>query len=47
MLGFKNFNSACSIIAGVETLHMIHKGQAGTLNVTEEIILINQLLGVA
>ncbi len=22
------FNSACSIIAGVETLHMIHKGQA-------------------
>ena len=29
--------SACSIIAGVETLHMIHKGQAGTLNITKSI----------
>jgi len=47
MLGFKNFNSACSIINGVETLHMIHKGQAGTSSITEEVILINQLLGVA
>ena len=37
MLGFKNFNSACSIIAGVETLHMIHKGQAGTSNITKSI----------
>lgn len=47
MFGFKNFNSACSIIAGVETIHMIHKGQAGTSNITEEVILINQLFGVA
>ena len=34
-------------IAGVETLHMIQKGQAGTSSITEEVILINQLLGVA
>ena len=47
MLGFKNFNSACSIIAGVETLHMMHKGQAGTSNITDEVILINQLFGIA
>ena len=47
MLGFKNFSSACSIIAGVETLHMIHKEQAGTSNITDEVILINQLFGIA
>ena len=41
------FNSACSFIAGVETLHMISKGQAGTSNITDEVILINQLFGIA
>jgi len=31
MLGFKNFHSAAKIIAGIETMHMIRKGQlAGT-----------------
>ena len=27
MLGFKEFRSAARIIAGIETLHMIKKGQ--------------------
>ena len=27
MLGFKSFWSACIIIAGIETMHMIKKGQ--------------------
>ena len=47
MLGLKNFNSACSTIAGIEAMRMIKKGQAGTSNVTEEIELINGLFCVA
>jgi len=47
MLGFKNFNSACSIISGIEAMHMIHKRQAGTENVLDEINLINRLFCVA
>ena len=27
MLGFKNFHCAAKIIAGIETMHMIRKGQ--------------------
>jgi transposase-like protein len=29
MLGFKTFQSAAKIIAGIETMHMIKKGQLG------------------
>jgi IS6 family transposase len=47
MLGFKNFESACSTISGIESMHMIHKGQAGTSTVAEEVALINQLFCVA
>ena len=47
MLGFKSFRSACSTIAGIEAMHMIHKGQAGTSSVAEEVTLIKQLFGVA
>jgi len=47
MLGFKSFRSACSTIAGIEVMHMIHKGQAGTSSVAEEVTLIKQLFGVA
>ena len=47
MLGFKSFQSACSIISGIEAMHMIHKGQAGTSNVTQEVALINQLFCLA
>ena len=27
MMGLKNFHCAQAIIAGIETMHMIHKGQ--------------------
>ena len=27
MLGFKTFRCACAVTAGIETLHMIKKGQ--------------------
>jgi IS6 family transposase len=47
MLGFKNFNSACAIISGIESLHMLHKKQAGTSNSLEEKNLIDQLFGIA
>ena len=47
MLRFKSFQSACSVISGIEAMHMIHKGQAGTSNATEEVALINQLFHVA
>jgi transposase-like protein len=29
MLGFKTFDTAASLIAGIETVHMIKKGQLG------------------
>ena len=47
MLGFKSFRPACSTIAGIEVMHMIHKGQVGTSSVAEEVTLIKQLFGVA
>jgi hypothetical protein len=37
----------CSIISGIETLHMLHKTQAGTSNSLDEKKLINQLFGIA
>jgi len=47
MLGFKNLYSACLTIYGIESLHMISKGQTGTENVFDEIALINRLSNVA
>lgn len=47
MLGFKNFYSACRTISGIESMHMIRKGQAGTKNVLKDIELINKLFNVA
>jgi transposase-like protein len=29
MMGFKSFRSAVRIIAGIETMHMVKKGQLG------------------
>ena len=29
MMGFKSFGSAVKIIAGIETMHMVKKGQLG------------------
>ena len=46
ILGFKSFQSACSTISVIESMHIIHKGQAGKSNVTEEVSLINQLVCV-
>jgi len=46
MLGFKSFQSACSIISGIEAMHMIHKGQVGSSNVTEEVALITSFLAL-
>lgn len=31
MMGFKSFRAACSVLAGIELMHMIRKGQ---MNVT-------------
>ena len=31
MLGFKNFRCACALISGIETMHMIKKGQLDAL----------------
>jgi len=34
MLGFKNFRCACIILSGIETMHMIRKGQMKADRVT-------------
>ncbi len=47
MMGFHSYKSACATLSGIEVMHMIHKGQAGTSDVISEIKLINQLFGVA
>ena len=47
MLGFKNFYYAIRTISGIESMHMIRKGQAGTKGVLEEIKLMNRLFDVA
>jgi len=47
MHGFNHFKSACSVIQGIENMHMIKKGQANTKTVAGEIKLINQLFGIA
>ena len=31
MLGFKNFRCASIVIAGIEIMHMIRKGQLGSI----------------
>ena len=46
MLGFKNFKSACSPISGIETMHMLHKNQAGIMNPTEEMEFIHQIMNI-
>jgi len=46
MLGFKNFKSACSTISGIETMHMLHKNQAGIMNPTEEMEFIHQIMNI-
>jgi transposase, IS6 family len=49
MLGFQSIRTAIKTIKGIETMHMIKKGQVDTLNqcVLAEVNFINQLFGVA
>lgn len=46
-MGFHSYKSACATLSGIEVIHMIRKGQAGTSDVISEIKLINRLFGVA
>ena len=49
MLGFKSFRTAKSILAGVEAMHMIKKGQLilRDKSVQNEVKFIHQLFGMA
>ena len=46
MLGFKSFHAAKSILAGIELMHMIRKGQL-MLGGTEEMSFADQFYGLA
>lgn len=46
MLGFKNFKSACSVISGIETFHMLKKKQAGLMNSIQQVEFIHKLMNV-
>ena len=46
MLGFKNFRSACSVISGIETFHMLKKNQAGLMTPIQEVEFIHKLMNV-
>ena len=46
MLGFKNFKSACSVISGIETFHMLRKKQAGKMDPIQQVEFINKLMNV-
>ncbi|EEM10646.1 Transposase [Bacillus pseudomycoides] len=49
MLGFKSFCTATSILAGVEAMHMVKKGQLVLLDksVQNQVKFIHQLFGIA
>jgi transposase, IS6 family len=46
MLGFKNFKSACSVISGIETFHMLKKKQAGLMTPIQQVEFIHKLMNV-
>ncbi len=48
MLGLKSFQSAKRVLAGLEAMRMIKKGQTlqGEKSVKKQIKLINQLVGL-
>ena len=46
MLGFKSFKTACSTIAGIETMHMLHKNQAGVMTPIEEMEFIHRVMNI-
>jgi transposase-like protein len=45
-LGFKNFKSACSVISGIETFHILKKKQAGMMTPMQEVEFIHKLMNV-
>ena len=46
MLGFKNFKSACSVISGIETFHMLRKNQVGMMTPIQEVGFIHQIMNL-
>jgi len=48
MLGFKSFETAKKTIQGIETMHMIRKGQVKLKNLSapNNVQLFNQLFGL-
>ena len=46
MLGFKSFNAAASVLAGIELVHMIHKGPLA-MPVCERMTVANQFYALA
>ncbi len=49
MLGFQSIHTAIKTLKGIETMHMIKKGQVDTLNrcVSAEVNFIIQLFGIS
>ncbi|XFO67377.1 hypothetical protein SPSIL_035750 [Sporomusa silvacetica DSM 10669] len=47
MLGFNSLQTAEKTICGIETMHMIRKGQVGEIqSALSEVEFINQIMGV-
>ena len=49
MLGFKSFETATHIISGIESMHIIKKGQIpqGVKSAQNEVKFIHNLFGIA
>jgi hypothetical protein len=48
MLGFGSFETAEKTICGIETIHMIRKGQVEEIqSVLSEVEFINKIMGIA
>ena len=47
MLGFKSWRSAYGTLIGIETMHMLRKGQAGPMTPRQEVEFIHRAMGVA
>ncbi len=48
MLGFKTFNGVKNTISGIETMHMVHKGQVDRIrSVVDEADFIDEIMGIA
>ena len=47
MLGIKNSKIACATIQGIESMHMIRKGQVHKMKISEELKLVRQIFCIA